>query len=153
MFEPVTDTIKDTSETLTKTLTESSIKYNQALDALNNKLLEIVIDRGIVASFLLSLLSKITNPENTSQFKLLEDQDSKRVNDLLIHNTIPVTLYRIFLSFRDTGKEFELKGDLSKLITKKNCNVDLACLLDKKLMYNFAKEKFFDVKAQSNEST
>ena len=36
VFEPVTKSIKDVSEEVTKTMTESSIKINQALDKLNN---------------------------------------------------------------------------------------------------------------------
>ena len=119
MFEPVIDTTKNTSQNLTKTLTKSSIKNNQALEKLNNKLLEIMNDRGILATYLMSPLSKITNPENTSQFKLLRDHNSHRVNNLLIHNTIPITLYGNLLRFRDTGKEFELKEDLLKMITNK----------------------------------
>ena len=39
-------------------------------------------DRGIKSSYLLSLLSKITNLENTSQFKVVKDSTSKRGNDL-----------------------------------------------------------------------
>ena len=38
VIEPVTDTIKNTSEKLTKVLIESSIKNNQALENLNDKL-------------------------------------------------------------------------------------------------------------------
>ena len=57
------------------------------------------------------------------------------------------------LKFRDTGKEFELKGHFLKMIANKNYNVDLASLLDKKLIYDFAKEIHFDLKAPSNEST
>ena len=57
------------------------------------------------------------------------------------------------LTFRDTGKEFELTGDLLKMITNKNYNIDLASLADKKLMYDFAKEMHFDTKAQGNKST
>ena len=56
------------------------------------------------------------------------------------------------LSFRDTGKEFELKGNLLKMVTNKNYNVDLASLQDKKLMYHFAKEMNFDTKALGNKS-
>ena len=153
VFEPVTKSIKDVSEEVTKTMTENSIKNNQALENLNNKLLEIMNDRGILASYLMSPLSKITNPENTSQFKLVKDSNSNRVNDLLIKNTIPIALYNNLLTFRDTGKEFELKGDLLKMITNKNYNVDLASLADKKLMYDFAKEMHFDTKAQGNKST
>ena len=126
VFEPVTKSFKDVYEEVTKTMTENSIKNNQALEYLNNKLLEIMNDRSILASYLLSLLSKITNPENSSQFKLVKDSSSNRVKDLLIHNTIPITLYNHLLTFRDTGKEFELKGDLLKMITNKNYNVNLA---------------------------
>ena len=97
--------------------------------------------------------SKITNPENSSQFKLVKDSNSNRVNDLNINKTIPITLYNDLLTFRDTGKEFELKGDLLKMITNKNYNVDLARLQDKKLMYELAKEMKFDIKAQGNKST
>ena len=50
------------------------------------------------------------------------------------------------ITFRDTVKEFELKGDLLKMITNKNYNVDLASLSDKKLMYDYAEEMHFDVK-------
>ena len=51
-----------------------------------------------------------------------------------IHNTIPITLHNILLKFCDTGKEFELKGDVLKMITNKNYNVDLGSLADKKIM-------------------
>ena len=153
MFEPVTKSIKDVSEEVTKTMTENSNKNNKALENLNNKLLEIMNDRGILASYLLSPLSKVTNPENISQFKLVKDSSSKRVNDLLIHNAIPITLYNNLLSFRDTGKEFEMKGDLFKMITNKNYILDLVSLSDKKLVYEFAKGMKFDLKGQSNKST
>ena len=39
------------------------------------------------------------------------------------------------------------------MITNKNYNVDLASLADKKLMYDFAKEMNFDLKAPGNKST
>ena len=152
-FKPMTDVIKNTSENLTKAITESSKENNLTLENLNKKLLEIMNDRGILASYLMSPLSKITNPENTTQFKLVKDSSSNRVNDLLIHDTIPITLYNNLLTFRDTGKEFELKGELLKMITNKNYNVDLASLSDKKLMYDFAKEMHFDQKALGNKST
>ena len=70
-----------------------------------------------------------------------------------INKTIPVTLHDDLLTFRDTNKQFELTRELSKLITNKNYNVDLASLSDKKLMYDFAKEMNFDLKAQGNKST
>ena len=153
VFEPVTKSLENTSQDITKTITENSIKNNQAIENLNNKLLEIMNDRGIITSYLLSPLSKLTNPENTTQFKLVKDSNSNRVNDLKMNKTIPITLHDNLLTFRDTNKVFELKGDLLKMITNKNYNVDLASLADKKLMYKFAKKMNFDLKAQGNKST
>ena len=95
VFELVTKSLESTSQNITKTITETSIKNNQAIENLNNKLLEIMNDRGILASYLMSPLSKITNLENFSQFKLVKDSSSNRVNDLKIHNSIPITLYVI----------------------------------------------------------
>ena len=152
VFEPVIKSLKNTSENLTKAITESSIKNNQAIENLNNKLLEIMNDTGKLASYL-SPLSKITNPENTSQFRLEKDHNSNRVNGLLMKNKIPITLYGNTLTFRDTNKQFELKGDLLELITNSKYNVDLASLADKKLMYDFAKEMNFDQRAVGINST
>ena len=53
-------------------------------------------DRGILATYLMSHLSKITNPENSSQLELVKDPILNRINDLLIHNTLPVTLFNNF---------------------------------------------------------
>ena len=70
-----------------------------------------------------------------------------------IHNSIPITLYGNILTFRDTGKKFELTGDLLEMITNSKYNVNLASLADKKLMYDFAKEMNFDLKAVGKKST
>ena len=153
LYEPLTDTIKNASENMTKILTETSKENNLALENLNNKLLEILNDRGIISSYLLSSLSKITNPEKSTQFILVKDANSNRVNDLKINKTISVTLHDNLLTFRDTNKQFELIGNLLKMTTYKNYNVDHASLSDKKLMYDFAKEMHFDIKAQDNKST
>ena len=153
VFEPVTKSLKNTSENLTKAITETSIKNNLATENINNNLLEIMNDRGILATYLMSPLSRITNPDNSSQFRLVKDSSSNRVNDLKITKTIPITLYGNMLTFRDTNKQFELKGDLLEMITNSKFNVDLASLADKKLMYDFAKEMHFDPKASGNKST
>ena len=47
LFEPLNDTIRKTSEKLTKILTENSNKNNKTLEKLDDKLLEIRNDRGI----------------------------------------------------------------------------------------------------------
>ena len=96
IFEPVTKSFESTSQYITKTITETSIKNNQAIKNLNYKLLEIMNDRGIISSHLLSPLSKNTNSENTSQFKLVKDSTSNRVNDLKLNMRIPVTLHDNF---------------------------------------------------------
>ena len=96
-------------------------------------------DRGTLATYWISPLSKITNPEISSQFKLVKDPSSNRVNDLKIHNSIPITLHNNLLTFRDSGRVFELKRNLLEKITNKNYNVDFAKLSDKKIMYVFTK--------------
>ena len=153
VFEPVTKSLENTSENLTKAITETSIKNNLAIENINNNLLEIMNDRGILATYLMSLLSRITNPEKASQFKLVKAPSSNRVNDLKINKTIPISLYGNMLTFRDTNKQFELKADLLEMILNSKFNVDLASLSDKKLMYDFAKEMQFDPKASGNKST
>ena len=131
VIETVTKSLENNSQDITKNKTETSIKNNQALENLNNNFLEIMIDRGVLESYLMSLLSKITNPENTTQFKLVKDANSNKVNDLKINKSIPITLCNNMLTFRDTKRDFELKGDPLEMITNKNYKVDLAKLLDK----------------------
>ena len=152
-FEPATDTIENTSEHLTKTMMLSSKENNKELDNLSNKILETLNGRGIIASYLMSFLSNITDAEKTSQIKLVNYSNSDRVIDLLVQNTIPVTVYDNLLTFRDTVKMFDLKGDLSKMITNKNYNVNLDSLLDENLWYDSANETYVDIKAVGIKST
>ena len=112
VFEPVAKSIKDHSEEVTKTITGTSNNTTKALENLNNKLLKIMNDRGLLASYLMSPLSEITEPEKTTQFKLVEDSTSNRKNDLVIRNTLPNYLHDNLLTFRDTGKELQIKVDL-----------------------------------------
>ena len=108
-------------------------KEKKTIKNFNDKLLEIIDNRVIIASYLLSSLYKTTKPKNTIQFKIVKKSNSKRINDLLIHNTKPVILYNNLLTIRDTVEKFEIKGDPLKVITFKNYSVDLASLSDKKL--------------------
>ena len=64
-------------------------------------------------------LCKITNPEHTSQFKLVNNPNLNRINYFLINTTIPVLLYNKLLALRETDEEFDLHGDLVKMMTKK----------------------------------
>ena len=152
VFEPVTKPIKDFSEVMTKTLMLTSKENNKTLENLNDRRFEIMNNRGIMASYFLTTFSKNTNPENASQFELVKDSNAHRANDLLKDNTKPVILYDNLLTFRVTVKKIELK-DLSNVITNIIYNVDLASFSDKKLMYDFAKERFFDEKAQGNKNS
>ena len=61
VFETVNKTIEDVSQKATKTMAETSKENNKAISNLNDKLSELMNDRGTLASHLLSLLSKITN--------------------------------------------------------------------------------------------
>ena len=57
------------------------------------------------------------------------------------------------LIFRDANKQFELKGDLLKMLTKNKFNVDLDSIPDKKLRYDFAREMHFDVRGGCSKYT
>ena len=57
------------------------------------------------------------------------------------------------MTFCDTDKKFELQDNLLKMITSRNFNVDLANVPHKNLMYEFAKEMYFDEKALDNKTT
>ena len=73
--EPVTKSVTEFSDEMTKTITENSNNNNKTLENLNKNFLEIVNHRCILASYLMSPLSEITNPENTSQFKSVKDHN------------------------------------------------------------------------------
>ena len=96
----MTDAIKNTSENTSKTISDN--KNKKPIENINEKKFEIRNDRGILASYLISPSSKITNPENTTQFKLVKDHNSNRVNDLLKNKSLPINLHNSFLTFRDT---------------------------------------------------
>ena len=70
LFEPAIETIKiiDASEDVIKALKITSKENNKALANLNNKLRERMIVRGILASCLLSSLTKITSLKHTGHF-------------------------------------------------------------------------------------
>ena len=92
VFEPVSDTIKNTSEKLTKTIRETSIINNKALNNLNEKVWEKMNDERMIAPFLASSLVNLFTADNKSQFNLIEDHNSIRMM-FLINGDRPVTLY------------------------------------------------------------
>ena len=82
IYVPLAKSIKETWRGITRTMTETSIKNNKTISDSKVKFSEIMNDRRLLATSLLSPLSKITNPNNIIQFKLVTDTDSIRVKDL-----------------------------------------------------------------------
>ena len=152
VFEPVTKSLENTSENLTKAITENSINNNKAIENLNEKILELMDDKGMITSFLASSLVNLFKPENKSQFRLKKDLNSTKMNDFLINKGIPITLVSNFLIFRDSNKSFKIEGDLLETITNYDFNVDNSNQQDRKLIYEFAKEMNFNIKEKGNKS-
>ena len=153
VFEPLTDTLKKTSENITKTITENSINNNKAIENLNEKILELMNDKGIIAPCLTTSLVEVFKKDNKSQFRLRKDPNSTKLNDFLIHGSIPVTIFSNMITFRDSKKTFKLEGDLLKVITNYKFNTDHSNQQDRKLIYEFGKEMKYDVKSTGRPST
>ena len=153
VFEPLTDTLKKTSENITKTITENSMNNNKAIENLYEKILELMNDKGLIAPYLTTSLVEVFKKDNKSQFRLRKDPNSSKMNDFLIHGTIPVTIFSIMIVFRDSNKSFRLEGDILKVITNHKFNVDHSSPQDKKLIYQFAKEMNYDIKSTGRPST
>ena len=73
IYEPLTDRIKTTSENLTKTISETSFKKNQAKSDLNKKFLGLMSDNVMIFPYLASSLVSLFEPGNKSQFRLIKD--------------------------------------------------------------------------------
>ena len=153
VFEPLTETLKETSENITKTITETSDINNKAIENLNEKILELMNDKGMIAPYLASSLVEVFKKDNKSQFRLRKDPNSTKMNDFLIHGTVPVTIFSNMIVFRDSNKSFRLEGDLLKVITNYKFNVDHSSPQDKNLIYEFAKEMNYDTKSTGRPST
>ena len=152
LFKPMTDVIKNTSENITKTLTETSIINNKAKEILNEKILELMTDKGMIAPYLASSLVNLFEPENKSQFSLKKDLILTKVNDFLINEGIPVTLFINMITFRESNKSFKLDGDLLETMTIYDFNVSHSNLKDQKLIYEFGNEMKFDIKQKGRKS-
>ena len=148
VFEPLTDTLKKTSENITKTITESSIKNNKAIENLNEKVLESMNDKGLIDSSLIEVIKS----DNKGQFRLTKDPNSAKTNDFLINEKVQVTIFSNMLTFRDTKKVFKIEGDLYKVITDYKFNVDHSNQQDRKIIYEFGKEMKYKLKNKGRPS-
>ena len=106
----------------------------------------------MIAPYLTSSLVNLFTPENKSQFRLRKDPNSTKMNDFLIHRSIPVTLFSNMLLFRDSNKSFKLEGDLLKLKTNYKVDADHSSPQDNKLIYEFTKEMNYDTKSTGRPS-
>ena len=86
----------------------------------------------MMAPFLASTSVNLFKPENKSQFILIKDFNSRKMNDFLIQGNIQVYLYSDMLTFRDSNKSFILDRDLLKKVTNYNFNVDHSNQQDRK---------------------
>ena len=133
-FKPMTDETKKTSDNITKTITENSINNNKAIENLNEKILELMNDKGMIAPYLTTSLVEVFKKDNKSQFRLRKDPNSTKMNDFFKHGNIPVTIFSNMITFRDSNKTFRLEGDLLKVITNYKFNVDHSSSQDKNLI-------------------
>ena len=104
-------------------------------------------DKGLIAPYLTSSIVEVFKKDNKSQFRLGKDPNSTKMNDFLIHGTVPVTIFSNMMTFRDSNKSFRLEGDLLKVITNCKFNVDHSNQQDRNLIYEFAKEMNYDTKS------
>ena len=148
VFEPLTDTLKKTSENITKTITESSINNNKAIENLNDKVLESVNDKGLIDSSLIEVIKS----DNKGQFRLTKDPNSTKTNDFSINEKVPVTIFSNMLTFRDTKKVFKIEGDLYKVITDYKFNVDHSNKQNRQIIYEFGKEMKYKLKNKGRPS-
>ena len=79
-FEPITKAIKHVSEEVTKTIIENSNNNNKPIENLNEKSLKLMNDEGLVTPYLASSLVNLFEPENKSQFRLIKDLNSTKMN-------------------------------------------------------------------------
>ena len=152
VFEPLTNTLKKTSENITKAITETSVNNNKVIENINEKILELMNDKGMIAPYLASSLVEVFKKDNKSQFRLRKDPNSTKMNDFSIHGTVPVTIFGDMKVFRDSNKSSRLEGDLLKVITNYKFNADHSSPQDKKLIYEFAKEMNYDSKSTGRPS-
>ena len=74
------------------------------------------------------------------------------MNDFLINEGTPVTIFSNMLTFRDSNKSFQLDGDLLEFITNYDFNVSHSNPKDQKLIYEFGKEMNFVIKQKGRKS-
>ena len=106
----------------------------------------------MIAQILASSPVNLSKPEKKSQFRFKKDSISTRMNDFLINGGIPVSIHDNTLVFRDSNRSFNLDGDLLETMTNYDINVSFSNPQDRKLIYEFGKEKNFIIRKQGRKS-
>ena len=122
VFEPMTDTIKNTSEDLAKAMMLTAKENDQVISHLNEKIVVLVNDNGPKAPYPSSFVANLFEPANKIQFNLIKDPNSIKMIDFLMKTSIPVNLYSNMLTFRDSNKPLILDGDLLETMTNFDFN-------------------------------
>ena len=63
LFEPMTDAVNNVSENRTKTISETYNINNKAIEILNEKILELMNNKGMITPYLASSLANLSKPE------------------------------------------------------------------------------------------
>ena len=109
-------------------------------------------DISMTAPYLASSLVNFFKPEKKSQYNLIKDHTSIKMNGFLINGGIPVTLYSNMLTFGDSNKSLNLDGDLSETMTNYDFNVSHSNPQDQKLNYEFGKVMKFNFQQKGRKS-
>ena len=109
-------------------------------------------DKGLIAPYLASSLVNPFKVENQSQFSFKNDLVSTKMNNFLMKDDIPVTLFSNMISFRDSNKFFKLDEDQLETMTNYDFNVSHSNPKDQKLIYEFGKEMNFNNKQKGRKS-
>ena len=94
----------------------------------------------------------LSKPESKSQFRFPNYLNSTRKNGFLIKGGIPVSLTNNVLTFRDSNRSFKIDGDLLETMVNFDFNVSNSNPQDRKLIYDFGKEKIFYIRQQGKKS-
>ena len=92
-------------------------------------------------------------PESRSRLRLFDNPNSYKVKDFIITINIPVILYSNLWKICDTNINFEIRGDLLKLIISYIFDIDNSDSWDDKIVYDFANGMIFDFTPISTKST
>ena len=125
---------------------------NKTIEKLNERILELMNDKGMIAPYLASSLVNRFTPENKKLFRFKKDVNLTKMNDFLINRGKPVTLFSNMLTFRDSIKSFNLDGDLLATMKLYDFNVSHCNPQDQKLIYESGKEMNFNIEQKGRGS-